>query len=250
VRGIRSVIFILLGVVYTLIYTLPVTLGSLVHRPFGFICARQWCWWVIQTARVVCGIRYRIVGSENIPPPGVSTVVMARHESAWETIMLPILLGPQTWIVKRELLWLPLIGQCIWALRAVAIDRRAGKAARDQVVEQGRERLALGLHLIVFPEGTRVGPRENKRYGLSGFMLAEASGAAILPIAHNAGDCWPRYAFVKREGEITLSIGPRIQPMGQGAQTLAHVTERWIATEQARIREGSAVEVPSDAVQA
>jgi 1-acyl-sn-glycerol-3-phosphate acyltransferase len=206
-----------------------------VHRPFGFICARQWCWWVIHTARVVCGVRYRIVGLENIPK-NESMVIMARHESAWETMMLPLLLGPQTWIVKRELLWLPLIGQCIWALRAVAIDRKAGKAARDQVVEQGGARLKLGLHLIVFPEGTRVGPQEIKRYGLSGFMLAEATGAAVLPVAHNAGDFWPRYAFVKEPGEITLSIGAPIRPTGTSAQALADATQRWINGEVTRIR--------------
>jgi 1-acyl-sn-glycerol-3-phosphate acyltransferase len=250
VKFVRSAIFLVLGILFTVIYTLPVTLGSLIHRPFGFLCARQWCWWVIRAADVVCGIRYRIEGSHNIPATGQTVVVMARHESAWETMMLPILLGPQTWIVKRELLWLPLIGQCLWALRAVAINRGGGKAAREQVVEQGRERLATGLHLIVFPEGTRVGPTEIRRYGLSGFMLAEATGAPILPVAHNAGDYWPRYAFVKQPGEIVLSIGAPIRPKGRGAQALADETFRWIDSEQRAIRAGRVATVPMHAAQA
>jgi 1-acyl-sn-glycerol-3-phosphate acyltransferase len=149
---------------------------------------------------------------------------------------LMITLPPQVWIVKRELLWVPGFGQCLWALKAIAIDRKAGKSARDQVVEQGTDRLARGLNVIVFPEGTRIAPGERKRYGLGGPMLAVATGTPVLPVAHNAGDCWRRNAFVKVPGEIVLAFGPPIDPAGMTAQALADTTERWIEGRLAAIR--------------
>lgn len=231
----RSCVFMLLTIAITCVHASLCTVVSIVHRPSGYAIARQWCQIVMGLARIICGVRYRVTGAEHVPDHPV--VVMARHESAWETMALVVHAPRQTWIIKRELYWVPLIGWCLWALDAIAINRSAGRAARDQVVEQGREKLAKGLSVTVFPEGTRVAPGQRKRYGLSGAMLSLAANAPILPVAHNAGDCWPRNAFVKVPGEIVLAFGPLIRPVaGQSAQSLSDATERWIEAEMKAIR--------------
>src|SRR6185295_15215882 len=132
-------------------------------------------------------------------------------QSAWETIFLESRFPDQCWIIKKELLWLPFVGCSLLTIRAIAIDRSSGQSAREQIVQQGAERLKEGLWVTIFPEGTRVAPGKRGRYGIGGALLATRTGAPILPIAHNAGEYWPRYAFKKHPGRVQVVIGPLIQ---------------------------------------
>jgi 1-acyl-sn-glycerol-3-phosphate acyltransferase len=111
-------------------------------------------------------------------------------------------------VLKKELLSVPFIGWGLAAMKMISIDRKAGKDALDQVVQQGRERLQQGFYVIVFPEGTRVAPGQKKRYKAGGAYLATHVGCKVVPIAHNAGELWPRQAFLKKSGTVTVSIGP------------------------------------------
>ena len=153
-----------------------------------------------------------MVGAENIPRE--PCIILAKHESAWETLAFQAIFPPQVWVVKRELLWIPFFGWGLAMLSPIAIDRKAGPRALRQMVEQGRERLQRGFCIVIFPEGTRAAPGVRGVYQAGGAWLALKTGAPVLPVAHNAGTYWPRNAFVKRPGTITVSIGPLVRAEG------------------------------------
>jgi 1-acyl-sn-glycerol-3-phosphate acyltransferase len=141
----------------------------------------------------------------------------------------------QVWVLKRELLWIPFVGWGLKLLRPIAIDRGAGHRAVNQVIEQGRERLADGLWVIIFPEGTRVVPGSPRKYGVSGALLAMESGKLVVPVSHNAGSFWARRGFLKKPGTIQVVIGKPIDPKGLSARELTDATRDAIEAGLARI---------------
>lgn len=186
-------------------------------------------WWL----RVTCRIDYRLSGVEHIPNQPV--IVMAKHQSTWETMFLSQYLPPVAWVIKRELLWLPFFGWALALLRPIAINRRAGTSAVKQVIRQGMEHLRQGQWVVIFPEGTRTSPGVRKRYGMGGAVLAAHSGYSILPVAHNAGEFWPRRGFLKRPGTIHVVFGPLLESDDVPPQELSRQVEEWIENTMARI---------------
>lgn len=179
------------------------------------------------------GIRFRVVGRENIPKG--PAVILSKHQSAWETMALQVIFPPLCFVLKRELLKVPFFGWGLAQIPGIAIDRKAGKDALAQVIEQGRARLAEGFWVVVFPEGTRVAPGTTRRYKPGGAWLASKAGVPVVPVAHNAGEFWRRNAFLKYPGEITVSIGPAIGPAGLEAAEINARAEAWIEGEMRRL---------------
>jgi 1-acyl-sn-glycerol-3-phosphate acyltransferase len=229
----RSTLFALLQGLLTIVFGVL----SLLTFPFETLTRyriiSQWNRLIVWLARVICGIRYEVKGRENLPHTPV--VVMAKHQSAWETIALPILLPPQVIVLKRELLYIPFFGWGMRMLSPIAINRKAGKEALKQIVAQGRDRLAQGFWVLIFPEGTRIRPGETGRYGIGGAWLATHTHTPVLPVAHNAGEVWSKNAFFKRPGTITLSIGPVIESAGLKADELNGKVRDWIEAEMVRL---------------
>ncbi len=175
----------------------------------------------------ICGLNYRLQGAENIPDG--SCIVFAKHQSAWETIALVSLIpGRKSWVLKRELLYVPIFGWIMWYYKPIAINRKLGRKAIDQIIEQGTERINSGCKIIVFPEGTRVAPGTRKRYGIGGAILAEKTSAPVLPVAHNAGVFWRRRDLRKYPGTIDVVIGPLIETQGLDASEINARAEAWI----------------------
>jgi 1-acyl-sn-glycerol-3-phosphate acyltransferase len=175
----------------------------------------------------ICGLHYRLQGEENIPEG--SCIIFAKHQSAWETLALISLIpGPKVWVLKRELLYVPFLGWAMRYFKPIAIDRKAGHKAADQIIEQGTQRLQDGKDVFIFPEGTRVAPGMRKRYGIGGAKLAEKSGYPVLPIAHNAGVFWRRRDIKKYPGTIDVRIGPLIETKGLRAAEINKAAENWI----------------------
>jgi 1-acyl-sn-glycerol-3-phosphate acyltransferase len=189
-----------------------------------------WSHLVVWLARVLCGIRWRVEGLEHLPQH--PAVILAKHQSAWETMAFQIIFPPQVYLLKRELLWLPFFGWGLALTSPIAIDRSRGTAALRRLVRLGKERLERGFWVVVFPEGTRIPPGERRKYQPGGAMLAEHSGAPVVPVAHNAGLVWPRNAFLKRPGMITVRIGPTIDSAGRDAKTINSLAEKWIEEQQ------------------
>ncbi len=196
----------------------------------------RWCALIRAWLAISVGLRYQIAGSENIPE--TPCIVFSKHESAWETIIYPLHFAPQCWVLKRELLRVPFFGWGLAMLDPIAIDRSAGKSALAQVIEQGRERIARGAWVVVFPEGTRVAPGQRRRYKLGGAALACATSIPVLPIALDSGDYWPRNSFIKFPGTINVVVGPIIDSGGLSAEQINAKAESWIESNVTRLREG------------
>lgn len=184
--------------------------------------------------KAICGLGYRLSGWDQVP--STPCIVMAKHQSAWETIALRGLLpSNQCWILKRELMWVPVFGWAMAVMRQIAIDRKAGTTAMKQVIREGRAALDGGRHVVVFPEGTRTAPGERRKYGIGGALLAERSGYPVLPIAHNAGVFWRRRSLHKYAGTIDVVVGPLIPSTGRRATDILQDVENWIEATVARL---------------
>jgi 1-acyl-sn-glycerol-3-phosphate acyltransferase len=204
-----------------------------------FAIARAWARLQFWLLAKVCGLTFVVEGRERIPAG--NHIVMSNHTSAWETIAQFLIFPPQVWVLKRELLWIPLIGWGLKLLRPISINRGAGHRAVNQVVEQGKERLAGGLWIIIFPEGTRVVAGEKRKYGVSGALLATETGKLVVPLSHNAADFWVRRGIVKKAGTIRVVIGEPIVSAGKDARELNDEVRRSIEAGLARIAEVSAM---------
>ena len=214
----RSFIFTALMMVSACLYGALMGICFWLPYPSQFAIARAWARMVMRMLAVLCGLRFTVVGRDNIPAG--NHIVMSNHTSAWETIVHFLLFPAQVWVLKRELLWIPFVGWGLKRLRPIAIDRGAGHRAVNQVVEQGRQRLAAGLWVIIFPEGTRVYPGQTKKYGISGALLATAAGALVVPLSHDAGRYWTRRSLLKRAGTIHVVIGKPIDAVGKDPRQL------------------------------
>ena len=221
----------------SLLYTTWLFLGTglyacavlvLFWAPTGvlYVLADHWARSQLWVLKILCGLSYEVEGRENIPAG--AHVSMWKHSSAWETIAQAAIFPPQAWVLKRELIWIPLVGWAIWLLRPIAINRKAGASAVNQVVEQGRQRLEAGYWILIFPEGTRVGAGEVRKYGVSGALLASRAGCKVIPVAHNAGKFWPRRGWVKHPGVIRVAIGPPIDAAGRDPRDLNDEVRAWI----------------------
>lgn len=205
---IRSALFNLCFFILTPICSLMV----LLFRPFGFSAswfwAKLWSQTMLGLARLLCGIKVEIEGREHFPAE--ACVVMAKHQSAMETIAMPMLVPPYTWILKRELFYIPFFGWALAAMGTIGIRRGNPREAIKQVIEQGKARLAQNRWVVIFPEGTRSAVNTTGNYQPGGVIVAQKAGAAILPMAHNAGAHWPKRGFIKTPGTVTFRFLPLI----------------------------------------
>jgi 1-acyl-sn-glycerol-3-phosphate acyltransferase len=206
------------------------------HRT-QFAIARTWARHIFWVLDKVCGLTFTVEGRERIPAG--NHIVMSNHTSAWETIAQFLIFPPQVWVLKRELLWIPLIGWGLWLLRPISINRGAGHRAVNQVLEQGKARLADGLWVIIFPEGTRVVAGETRRYGVSGALLATETGKFAVPLSHNASDFWVRRGILKKRGTIRVIIGEPIPSLGKDPRVLNEEIRQAIEAGLARIASGA-----------
>ena len=224
--ALRSFLFLLGQVITVILYT-PVTFLAYPFEPIKRSrIIGYWAYFIIWWLRVTCGLRHEVRGAEHIPER--PCVILSKHQSAWETIAFQTIFPAQAWVLKKELLRIPFFGWGLAMSRPISIDRKQGLKALDSLVKQGKERLAEGRFVVVFPEGTRMAPGEKGRYTPGGAMLAVSAGTPVLPVAHNAGSFWPRQGFLKRPGVIRLVIGPLIETDGKRAKQVSRETEHWI----------------------
>jgi 1-acyl-sn-glycerol-3-phosphate acyltransferase len=217
-RIVRSLIYTAYMMVSALIFGGIMSLVFFAPYRTQFAIARTWARQVFWVLDKVCGLTFTVEGRERIPAG--NHIVMANHTSAWETIAQFMIFPPQVWVLKRELLWIPLIGWGLKLLRPISINRNAGHRAVNQVLEQGKARLADGLWIIIFPEGTRVVAGESRRYGVSGALLATETGKFAVPLSHNASDFWVRRGILKKPGTIRVIIGEPIPSAGKDPRQL------------------------------
>lgn len=233
----RSTLFMLYALLWSVLTAPLVIIGALTLRGlWGYRLGKLWRLGTQFGVEHILGIRPRVIGLENMPQE--PCVILAKHQSAWETMTLQDYVPHGAYcvfVLKKELLKVPFVGWGLAAMKMISIDRAAGREALEQVANQGRERLQQGFYVIIFPEGTRVAPGQTKRYKAGGAYLATRVGCKVVPVAHNAGELWPRQAFIKSPGEVTVSIGPAFDASGMSEAEVNRRAEAWIEAEMRRI---------------
>ncbi len=207
--------------VFTLIALLAWPVNPILRNQLISGWARSMIWWL----RVTCNVRHEITGMENIPDK--PCIILAKHQSTWETFAFQAIFPTQVYVLKRELLWIPIFGWGLAMTSPIAINRASGREALKQLVSKGQARLAQGLWVVIFPEGTRMRPHQQGKYHIGGAWLACQTKTPVLPVAHNAGHCWPK-GFIKQAGVIKLHIGPAIATADLKADALNLKVEQWI----------------------
>jgi len=225
----RNLLFFVVFVVSIVIWGVFVVLAIPFPYRWRWNIVNVWVHLVLFWLRITCGIGYEVRGLENLPKD--TAIIMSKHQSTWETIGFQAIFPPHVWVLKQELLKIPFFGWGLKSLNAIAIDRDSGRKAIVQVVRQGQERLDAGRWVVVFPEGTRTAPGTQGRYKLGGGVLAVKTGYPVVPVAHNAGEYWPKHWLYKYPGVITVSIGPVIDSQELTADDLMQKVEDWIETE-------------------
>ena len=222
----RSSLFFLGFVISTLVYALPCVLVRVLPYPWCFAFVSSWCTFNVHWLRITCGIDYKIEGLENIPDE--PCIIMSNHQSTWETLAYPSIFPMLTWVIKKELLYVPFFGWGIASVEPIALDRKQGKKAMRKLIQDGKKKLSLGRFILIFPEGTRIAYDEIKPLKSGGFVLAKQAKAKILPVAHDSGRLWSRHSFIKQPGTIQIRIGEPIEIGKQSADELREHYATWL----------------------
>ncbi len=224
---IRSLLYSLFQLFTTILFALLAILSLPFPFPWRYAVISQWARLNLWALKLVCGLSYTVEGKENIPEK--PCIIMCKHQSAWETLALQAVFPQQVWVLKRELLWLPFFGWGLAALNPIAIDRKAGRKALKQIIEQGRKRLSAGSFVVIFPEGTRIEPGKMGRFGIGGAKLAAETHTPVVPVTHNAGKFWPKKAWIKRPGTIRMVIGEVIDVEDKTPDEINRQVYQWMA---------------------
>ncbi len=226
-----------------LIFYIGIIPATILIASFGWLCAplpANWCYRIITSwshffiwwAKIICGLRYEVIGRENLPK--APYIILCNHQSMWETIFMQVLLPPQSWVLKRELLWIPFFGWGLALIKPIAVYRDRLLDVK-YILQQGKKRLTQGRCVIFYPEGTRLPVGKNKRFSRTGAALAMAADVPVVPIAHNAGNFWPRGPWVKKPGLISIHIGTPISPSTLDASSITTQAQTWIQNEKEQL---------------
>lgn len=234
---IRSLLFWLGFIINTAIFGSLVVLLFFTPADFRLKIARLWSLVNNVSLRIFCGIKYEVTGLENLQ--GGNAIVLSKHQSTWETLAFHSFMPLLRWVFKRELMLIPVFGWALALTDPIAINRGAGRAAIKQLIEKGRKKLEAGKWIILFPEGTRTAPGKSHKYKIGGALLAEKSGYPVVPLAHNAGEFWPRHSFIKWPGTIQVIIGEAIETKGLSADEINALVYEWMEKAMSTISDES-----------
>ncbi len=232
--GLRSFVFLIGQVLIALFFStsgvlLSPLLGQFNTGRYFVIGNRLIMLWL----RLCCGVRLQIEGE--LPKPHYPYVVVANHQSQWETFFFQWYLYPVATVLKKELLSIPFFGKALRTMQAIGIDRSKPREAIRQTLEEGVDRLQRGYSLLIFPEGTRNPPGKLGNFARGAANIAIRAEESILPIAHNAGHCWPAKSRIIYPGTITLVIGKPVATENREARELTQELQTWFEEQCQRI---------------
>ncbi|AXE62275.1 1-acyl-sn-glycerol-3-phosphate acyltransferase [Candidatus Thioglobus sp. NP1] len=186
-------------------------------------------WWL----KISLNITTDVKGSENINSS--PSVIISNHQSTWETLAFQTIFPAHTWVLKQELLWLPVFGWSLALLKPIVINRGDKLNAIKKVIKQGSERLSQGISVVVFPEGTRQTYKHLGDYQNGAAAIAKKSGHDIIPVYHNAGKFWPKGSFIKKPGVITVVIGKAISSSSLTSSELTKEVRNWTLEQEKKL---------------
>lgn len=229
----RSAVFFSLMVLSAIVIAVPAILTFPLPFKKRYAFIRLFARFNLWSLDRVCHLKCVIKGRENIPSQ--ASVILCKHQSTWETFALQIVFPPQIWVLKQALLYIPFFGWGLAMLEPIAINRSAKKKAMQQIIDQGTQRLNDGRWVVLFPEGTRIAPGEPTRFMSGGARLAAHANKSVVPVAHNAGEFWPKHGFTKKAGTITISILPPIDPTDKSASEINRLAQDAVEKEMRQI---------------
>lgn len=230
-RGLlRAALFYLLLIGWTLVYGIAAVPFLLAPRSVRLAIARRWNRGVVWMIVHIAGIRYEVRGHV----PEAPAILAVKHQSAFETLALPLVLGDPAFVLKRELFWIPLFGWYLESLGNIGIDRGAGPKALRAILGRAERVLKSGRHVVIFPEGTRVAPGKSRPYGPGVAALYSRLSAPVVPVALNSGLYWRRRAFAKTPGTVTIEFLPPV-PSGLDREAFMAELKSRIETATARL---------------
>ena len=185
----------------------------------------QWAIFCIWWLKVTLNITTNIIGQENVKKS--PCIIISNHQSTWETLAFQTIFPAHTWVLKQELLWLPIFGWSLAMLKPIIINRGDKLKAIKKVIKQGADRLNKGISIVIFPEGTRQPYKQLGEYQNGGSVIAKKSGYEIVPVYHNAGNLWPKGGFIKKSGVITVVIGEAISDSSLTSPELTEKIRNW-----------------------
>ncbi|MFK7885548.1 MAG: lysophospholipid acyltransferase family protein [Gammaproteobacteria bacterium] len=232
-RWLASLIFTLYFLLSTLIWSAVVACTPFMSFERRFALVRKWARSVMWMLQRLCGLGMKIEGAEHFS--GAPVVILQKHSSAWETVAGTLYCPPHTWVLKRELMWIPVLNFALRAMNVIPINRKGRKTAINQVIGHGSERIRRNINVMIYPEGTRVARGQNGRFGRSGSKLAVSAGVPVVPVAHNAGDYWGRQSLLKKSGTVHVVIGEPIETTGLSAEEVNTRAARWLDETMTRI---------------
>ena len=225
----RSVLFFLLynlaGIVHSFFCVL---IGPFLPFEQRYRFVNLWTHFAMWLLRTLNGVHITVSGQEHLPRKGEAAVILANHQSSWETFYLQLLISPQATVLKRELLWIPFFGWGLALLKPIRINRSKGSAALKSVLRQGKQKLQQGIPVVIYPEGTRQAPGKLGKFNHGGAMLACQNQVKVIPVVHNSGDCWPARSLMRYPGSIHLIIGPPIDSQGNNAKSITKTAQQWM----------------------
>lgn len=232
---IRSAIFSVYSISTIVLYSLVCVASFPFPLRYRYILIRAYLRAYMFVLEKLCRIHYVVEGLENIPKDKAG-VVLSKHQSTWETFFLPLIFRDPVVIVKRELMWIPFFGWALAVSNPISINRSDKASAMQQVLTKGKKFIIEDKRwVLLFPEGTRTAHGEIGFYRLGGARLAIEAGTFVIPVAHNAGHCWPRRKFIKQPGTINVVVGPAIQTTGRTPEEVTELAKTWIETTMTRI---------------
>lgn len=233
----RLITFLLAAVRATLFYTgfvfiilsASIITCCLFFLPFTLLqrIATTGNYLVMQWLKLICNIKIKVTGIENIPRG--SCVILSNHQSTWEAFYMQWFFQPANFILKRELLWIPIFGWALYLMNPIAIKRSRPSSAIRYVLKEGTKRLLTGNRIIIYPEGTRVVNGQLGEFKTSGAALAKQAKVTVLPVSHNSGEHWKRDSFLQHPGTIHMQIGPAIDSDQLSVREITANARTWIA---------------------
>lgn len=200
----RSLLFNVAFYANLILWLILLIPGLLVPRRTFMKLVKLWGRTSIWLLRVIAGVKVEITGREKIPPGGA--LVAAKHQSFLETFAIVTILDDPTYILKRELMWIPIFGWHLAKAQCVSVNRKAGTLALVQMTQRAKEEAQHGRQIIIFPEGTRRPPGAPPAYKYGVAHLYQNLGFPCIPIALNAGLFWPRRQFIRRPGTVRIEV--------------------------------------------
>ncbi|SFV76134.1 1-acyl-sn-glycerol-3-phosphate acyltransferase [hydrothermal vent metagenome] len=222
-----AIILIVLVAIALVLFFIPLKARYAILSKWSFFCM----WWL----RITLNIKFNVIGKENIP--NTACVIISNHQSTWETLAFQQIFPHQTWVLKQELLQIPVFGWGLLLLKPIIIDRGEKLKALKKIIKQGADRLKEGIFVVVYPEGTRQPYGQLGEYQNGAIAISKKTGCDILPVFHNAGKLWPKGSFVKHPGIISVVIGEPISVQGKSATELTKEIKDWTQAQSISINQ-------------